>query len=89
MIVFIDSRADINCIQEGIIPTQYYEKTVRKVISANGTKMNIQQKLSNAKICKNTICYSTSFLLIKNMNTIMILGTLFLKLLYHFQVTEK
>jgi len=42
MIVFIDSRADINCIQEGIIPTQYYEKTVRKVISANGTKMNIQ-----------------------------------------------
>jgi len=88
MIALIDSGADIKCIQEEIIPTQYYGKTVEKVISANGTKMNIQYKLSNAKICNNTIFYSTSFKLIKNMNTIMILGTPFLTLLYLFQVTK-
>ena len=42
--------------------------------------MNIQYKLSNAKICKGKICYNTSFVLIKNMNACMILGTPFLTL---------
>jgi len=88
-IALIDSGADVNCIQEGLIPTQYYEKTLEKVTSPNGFKMNIQYKLSNAKICKGKICYNTSFILIKNMNAYMILGTLFLTLLYPFQVTEK
>ena len=40
-IALIDSGADVNCIQEGLIPTQYYEKTLEKVTSANGSKMNI------------------------------------------------
>jgi len=88
-IALIDSGADVNCIQEGLIPTQYYEKTLEKVTSANGSKMNIQYKLSNAKICKGKICYNTSFVLIKNMNACMILGTPFLTLLYPFHVTEK
>jgi len=88
-IALIDSGVDVNCIQEGLIPIQYYEKTLEKVTSTNGSKMNIQYKLSNAKICKGKICYNTSFVLIKNMNTCMILGTPFLTLLYPFQVTEK
>ena len=88
-IILIYSGADVNCIQEGLIPTQYYEKTLEKVTSANGSKMNIQYKFSNEKICKGKICYNTSFVLIKNMNPCMILGTPFLTLLYHFQVTEK
>ena len=46
----IDSGVDINCIQKGLMPTQYYEKTLEKVTSKNGSKMNIQYKLSNAKI---------------------------------------
>ena len=69
MIALIDSGADVNCIQEGLIPTKYYEKTIEGVTSANGSKINIQYKLSNAKICKSKICYTTSFVLIKNMNT--------------------
>jgi len=64
-IALIDSGAVVNCIQEGLIPTQYYEKTLEKVTSANGSKMDIQYKLSNAKICKGKICYNTSFVLIK------------------------
>ena len=27
MVALIDLGADMNCIQEGLIPTQYYEKT--------------------------------------------------------------
>lgn len=40
-------------------------------------------KLSNAKICKDQICYKTSFLLIKNIQEAINLGTPFLDLLYH------
>jgi len=79
-IALIDLGADVNSIQGGLIPTQYYKKTLEKVTSANGSKMNIQYKLSNAKICKGKICYNTSFVLIKNMNACMILGTPFLTL---------
>ena len=83
-IALIDSGADVNCIQEGLIPTQYYDKTLEKVTSANGSKMNIQYKLSSAKICKGKICYNTSFVLIKNMNACMILGTSFLTRRFYF-----
>nr|KYP36859.1 hypothetical protein KK1_041991 [Cajanus cajan] len=51
--------------------------------------MKINYKLSSAKICKNKICYETSFVLVKNMNIPCILGTPFLSLLYPFTVTEK
>ncbi|RDX88180.1 hypothetical protein CR513_30260, partial [Mucuna pruriens] len=84
----IDSRADVNCIQEGLILIQYYEKTLEGVTSTNGFKMNIQYKLSNARVCKGQICYNTSFVLVKNINTPMVLGTPFLTLLYPFQVTK-
>ena len=57
MIALIDSGADVNCIQEGLMLIKYYERTTEGVTSANGSKMNIQYKLSNAKICKNKICY--------------------------------
>nr|KYP36858.1 Enzymatic polyprotein [Cajanus cajan] len=48
--------------------------------------MKINYKLSSAKICKNKICYETSFVLVKNMNIPCILGTPFLSLLYPFCV---
>nr|KYP65886.1 hypothetical protein KK1_012162 [Cajanus cajan] len=89
IIALIDSGAEINCIQEGIIPFKYYEKTTQKVLSANNSHMKINYKLSSAKICKNKICYETSFVLVKNMNISCILGTPFLSLLYPFKVTSK
>ncbi|RDX61469.1 Enzymatic polyprotein, partial [Mucuna pruriens] len=64
MIALIDSGADINCIQEGLIPTKYYEKTLEGVTSANGSRMHIQYKLPKAKICKNQICFNTAFVLV-------------------------
>ena len=38
----IDSGVDMNCIQEGIIPSKYYEKSIDKLFSANGTQMKIK-----------------------------------------------
>ena len=38
-IAMIDSGANINCIQEGMIPSKYYEKSIEKLFSANGTQM--------------------------------------------------
>ena len=43
--------------------------TLEGVTSANGSKMNIQYKLLNARVCKGQICYNTSFVLVKNINT--------------------
>ena len=35
-IALIDSGADLNCIQEGIIPTKYFEKTSQNLSHAGG-----------------------------------------------------
>lgn len=34
-VVLIDSGANLNCIQDGIIPTRYYSKTTETLRSAN------------------------------------------------------
>ena len=35
IIALVDSGADINCIQEGLIPLEYFEKTLERVVGAN------------------------------------------------------
>ena len=37
VIVMINSGADMNCIQEGLIPSKYFEKSTERLVSANGT----------------------------------------------------
>ena len=39
VITLIDSSADLNCIQEGIIPSKYFKKTRERLTSASGGKM--------------------------------------------------
>ncbi|KAG5590311.1 hypothetical protein H5410_040825 [Solanum commersonii] len=46
----IDSAADLNCIQEGLILSRYFHKTIHSLISANGSKMGIEYKLPKDKI---------------------------------------
>ena len=41
VIAMIDSGADMNCIQEGLIPSQYFEKSIERLVSTNGTQMKI------------------------------------------------
>ena len=37
-IALIDSRADMNCIQDGLVPSKYYDKSIEKLTQANGEK---------------------------------------------------
>ena len=39
VIALIDSGADLNFIQEGIIPSKYFKKTRERLTSASGKKM--------------------------------------------------
>ena len=46
----IDLGAALNCLQEGLVPTQFYEKTRQTLLGANGKRLTIKYKLSNAHI---------------------------------------
>ena len=65
-IALIDSRADLNYIQEGLIPTVYFVKTSQRLSTASNDLLKVQYKIPQWHICKNCICIKTSFLLIKN-----------------------
>ena len=39
IIAMIDSDADMNCIQEGLISSKYFEKSTKRLVFANGTQM--------------------------------------------------
>ena len=43
VIVLVDTETDFNCIQEGLIPTKYFEKSTERLNFANGSKMHIIQ----------------------------------------------
>ena len=52
IVALIDSGADMNCIQEGIIPTKYYEKTGQELFAANKGKLDIEYKLQNVHVSR-------------------------------------
>jgi hypothetical protein len=78
----------MNCIQEEIITTKYYEKTTKKLHQARGPRLNIEYKIPNAHICNDEICFKTTFILVKKITSKIILGNQFLALLYPFIKTE-
>lgn len=46
--------------------------------------MEINYKIPKAHICQDSVCFKTSFVLVKNMTYKVILGLPFIILLYHF-----
>ena len=85
----IDSGADLNCIQEGIIPSKYFKKSRERLTSASGGKMQIEFKLPRAHVCQDNMCFKTTFVLVKNLTDRAILGNPFLCSLYPFTVDSK
>ena len=85
----IDPGADLNCIQEGLIPTVYFVKTSQRLSTASNDPLNVQYKIPQEHICKNGICIKTSFLIVKNINHQIVLGTPFLTQLYPFQIDNQ
>ena len=88
-IALIDSGADMNCIQEGLIPLKYYEKSSERLTQANGEKLIINYKIPNVHICNDGICFETVFVLIKGLSSKIILGNPFMALYYSFLTTDE
>ena len=65
-IALLDSGADMNCIQEGLISSKYFGKTKEKMTSATGLKPQIKYRLLNFEICNNEYCFKNIFILVKN-----------------------
>jgi len=84
----IDSRADQNCIREGIIPAKYCERTKEQLCSTNGEPFIIRYKLNKGYIQNNGCCFKNVFLIAQNITHDVILGTPFLTQIYPFYVNE-
>ena len=84
VIALIDSGADLNYIQEGIISSKYFKKTRERLTSVSGGKMQIEFKIPKAHMCQDNTCFKITFVLIKNITNRVILGNHFMCLLYPF-----
>ena len=51
VIAMINSGANMNCIQEGLIPSKYFEKSTKRLVFANGSQIKIKYELNNAHVC--------------------------------------
>ena len=87
-IALIDSRAYLNCIKGGIIPTKYCERTNENLSSANGEPISISFKLNKGYIKNEGYCFKNTFLIVDNITNDIILGATFLTQIYPFYVNE-
>ncbi|KAI8572074.1 hypothetical protein RHMOL_Rhmol01G0170500 [Rhododendron molle] len=74
----IDTGADLNCIQQGLVPTMYFHKTTALLSAANNTKMVIEYKLPKVHICQDNVCFKTTIVLAPDLTDRLILGTPFI-----------
>ena len=85
LLALINSEADLNCIQEGLIPTVYFVKTSQRLSMASNDPLNVQYKIPQGHICKNGICIKTSFLLVKNISHQIVIYKFFKKMLLNYK----
>jgi hypothetical protein len=85
VIALIDSGADLNCIQEGLIPRKYFEKSNQRLNSAIGTKLQINYELNNVHVYQDGVYFHIPSVLVKNMSDKVILGIPFISMLYPFK----
>ena len=85
VIAMIDSSVDINCIQEGLIPSKYFQKSTERLVSANGSQMNIKYELNNAHVFHDNVCFKIPSV-VKNKTDKVIFGLPFINALYPFLV---
>ncbi|KAL4197675.1 hypothetical protein AMTRI_Chr04g189480 [Amborella trichopoda] len=84
----IDSGADLNCINEGLVPSKYFDKTTQILNTADGSRLFINYKLSAASVCNNHQCIETPFIMVKGLSQVVILGVPFLTLLYPLTIGQ-
>ena len=44
-------------IQEGLIPSKYFEKSTERLVFANGSQMKIKYELNNAHVCHDNVFF--------------------------------
>ena len=88
VVALVDFSADMNYIQEGLIPSKYYESTTDKLTQANSDRLKISNKLTKTYIYNNGINFKTPFFLADKLSSKVILGNLFLALLYPFSTID-
>ena len=88
VVSLVDSGANMNCIQEGLIPSKYYESTTDGWTQASGDRLKISNKLTKAYIHNNGINFRAPFFLTDKLSSKVILGNPFLALLYPFSTTN-
>ena len=88
VVALVDSGVDMNCIQEGLIPSKYYESTTKRLTQTNGDRLKISNKLTNSYIYNNGINFKTPFFLADKLSCKVILGNPFLALLYPFPTID-
>ncbi|GAV91460.1 hypothetical protein CFOL_v3_34855, partial [Cephalotus follicularis] len=88
-IVLIDSGAQMNCIQEGLIPTKFFEKTKQRLSTANGENLSVKFKIPDIHICNDGICIKQTFILVKYLDIGIILGQPFLEIIKPFKVRNE
>jgi hypothetical protein len=85
VIALIDSGADLNCIQEGLILRKYFEKSTQRLNFATGTKLQINYELNNVHVYQDNVYFHIPSVLVKNMSDKVILGIPFIYMLYPFK----
>ncbi|GAV80859.1 hypothetical protein CFOL_v3_24319, partial [Cephalotus follicularis] len=78
------SGAQINRIQEELIPTKYFEKTKQNLSTINGENLIIKFKVTD--IHNEGICIKQSFILVKDLDIGIIPGEPFLEIIKPFKV---
>ena len=84
-----DTGADLNCIQEGFIPTRFFEKINESLRGANDSQLNIQFKFSNIQVQFSSVSIKETFLLAKDLTNNVILGTTFVTKLIPYLTTNE
>lgn len=74
----------MNCINEGLVPSRYFSKTVEELNTTDGSKMSVKYKLTTT-ICNQGTCFEIPFLMVKDLSPPVILGNPFLHMLYPIQ----
>ena len=65
------------------------KKTKESLFGANGKRLAIKYKLSNAHICNQGICIKQTFILVKDLKEKALLGVLFLSSIYSMWVDDQ
>jgi aspartate carbamoyltransferase regulatory subunit len=83
-IALFDTGADLNCIKEDVVPKRFLQNTPEKLSATNNSKLHIAGK-TQASVFNKGIPLKTFFVVTKDINHTIILGTPFIDMITPYQ----